>query len=303
MELKPLRHFVAVVDAGNLSRAAEALYMTQPAMTRSVKNLEALLGTTLLERLPRGVAPTEAGKSLYRSAVRILNQTERAVVEVAEITAGTRGHVDMGVAALFSRDIIDEVVVELARSTPSLSLTISEGYFEEQAIAVSEGRLDVALTNFPPTALPVGLVAEPLIDLRSWFVVGKSHPLAQRSEIPRKELFEARFAVVNQRHVTDFLDQYFATEGLPTLKGAVQSNSLNTLKALVSSGEFVSLMPEHFIRRDLAAGDIVRLEMEATPLLRRGGLIYRERPEPRAAVALLINAVRSAAKHFAEDQG
>ena len=300
MELKLLRHFVAVVDEENLSRAAKTLHITQPALTRSIKNLESLVQAELLDRLPRGVAPTEAGRALYRSAKRILNQTDRAVVEVAEIAAGTRGHVDIGVAALFARDIIDDVVVQLAKSTPSLSLTITEGFFEEQAPAVSEGRLDVALTNFPPTAMPTGLTSEPLLDLTSWFVVGCEHSLAGKDEISLQDLFHSRWAVVNQRHMTDLLDQFFASEGLPTLKGAVHSNSLNTLRALVLSNEFVSLLPEHFIRRDLVAGKIARLRVDGTPMQRKGGLIYRSSPEPRAAVARFIDAVRESAEAFAK---
>ncbi len=298
LELKPLRHFVAVVEARNLSRAAETLHITQPALTRSIKKLETLVEASLLEREPRGVTPTEAGHALYRSAIRLLNQAERAVAEVAEVASGSSGHVDIGVAALFARDIIDDVVVRMTKTTPSLSLTMAEGYFEELAPAVSEGKLDVALTNFPPAAIPSGLVAEPLIDVRTWFVVGTSHPLAGRDTVSLRELFECRWAVVDQQHVTDVLDQYFASEGLPGLKGAVHSNSLNTLRSLVASGAFVSLLPEHVIRRDMRRGDIVTLPMPGTPFERKSGLIYREAPDPRPAVARFIETVRESASHF-----
>ena len=73
MELRQLRHFVMVVDTGNLSRAAERVAISQPALTRSIKNLEESLGVELLERKPRGVVPTEAGVTLYHHSKMVLN--------------------------------------------------------------------------------------------------------------------------------------------------------------------------------------------------------------------------------------
>ena len=74
MEFKQLRHFVAVVDSGTLSGASEVLHITQPALTRSIKNLEANLEAQLLERGSRGIAPTEAGTRLYHEAKMILTK-------------------------------------------------------------------------------------------------------------------------------------------------------------------------------------------------------------------------------------
>ncbi|NDE02288.1 MAG: LysR family transcriptional regulator, partial [Gammaproteobacteria bacterium] len=84
MELRQLRHFVAVVDSANLSRAAERVAISQPALTRSIKNLEDLLGVELLERQPRGVVPTEAGLALYHHAQIVLNACQRLTREVRE---------------------------------------------------------------------------------------------------------------------------------------------------------------------------------------------------------------------------
>lgn len=89
MELRQLRHFVAVVDSANLSRAAERVAISQPALTRSIKNLEDLLGVELLERQPRGVAPTEAGLALYHHAQIVLNACQRLTREVRELERGT----------------------------------------------------------------------------------------------------------------------------------------------------------------------------------------------------------------------
>ena len=77
MEFKQLRHFVAVVECGTLSGAAEILNITQPALTRSIKNLEGDLEAQLLERQSRGVIPTEAGYRLYDQAKMILNEAAR----------------------------------------------------------------------------------------------------------------------------------------------------------------------------------------------------------------------------------
>ena len=76
MELRHLRHFAAVVEAGNLSKAAEKVFISQPALTRSIKNLEDIVGAELLERRPRGMVPTPAGIALYRYAQLMLNEAK-----------------------------------------------------------------------------------------------------------------------------------------------------------------------------------------------------------------------------------
>jgi len=158
MELRQLRHFVAVVDTGNLSRAAERVAISQPALTRSIKNLEDMLGVELLERKPRGVAATEAGLALYHHAQVVLNACQRLTREVRELERGVTGTVHLGVASMFATHVTGAVAEALVAAHPRLSLVVTEGFFEDLVRRMIDGRLDLVFTNFPQVSPPAELV-------------------------------------------------------------------------------------------------------------------------------------------------
>jgi DNA-binding transcriptional LysR family regulator len=299
MELRHLRHFVAVVQAGNLSRAAETAFISQPALTRSIKNLEELVGAVLLERLPRGIVPTPAGQTLYDYAVFILNEVRRARDEVAATDAGERGVVAIGSAAMFSTFMVDKAVAELALAFPEVALTVSVGFFEELVDQLVEGRLDVLFSNIPGGALPDELVVEQLYSTRTVLVVRGDHPFAKRTNIPRAELARARWVIVNQLHMRDYLTQFFAAEGLAMSKAVIQTNSLEMITGLLQRGDFVGLMPDHLVRQAIRKGQLKRLTAEA-PVTRRAGLIYRKDGPLRPAVAHFMGVIR---RHCAIESG
>lgn len=293
MEIKQLKHFVEVYETGNLSRASLNIHLSQPALTRSIRNLEFMLRTTLFDRKPRGMIPTQSGKALYKKAKLILAECNRAVEEMAAVEAGTHGHIDIGIGALFSATIIDQIVCELSDQFPSVSLTVEQGYFEELVSALLEGRLDVVFTTLPLSALPDGLEFEPLMEVRSSIIMSANHSLASKAEISGKDLSQARWATVNQQHALDSLEQLFLSSDVPMSAPVVRSNSLKLLTELVKSGDFVSILPEHLVSRELAEGSIQSIETPPMPIIRKAGLIYRKSKDLSQIVQRFIDAMRT----------
>jgi len=214
MELRQLRHFVAVVDSANLSRAAERVAISQPALTRSIKNLEDLLGVELLERQPRGVVPTEAGLALYHHAQIVLNACQRLTREVRELERGTSGTVYVGVGSLYATHITSRVAENLSQSQPRLALVINEAFFEELLRRLIDMRLDLIFCNFPLVAASPDLVQEALLTVRSCIVTGKGHPLAARREVTRADLAGCRWVIADQPHAQDSFEKLFFRRGL-----------------------------------------------------------------------------------------
>ena len=302
LEIKQLRQFMIVVDVGCVSKASEQLHITQPALTRNIKNLEESLHAILLDRKPRGVVPTEAGQALYRYAHLILNEAKRAARDVQAIASGKKGHVHIGVAALFSGTIIDRLVVALSDACPGVRLRITEGFFEELVTELGQGKLDVILANFPPDAIPADVQFEPLLTLRSNFVVGRNHPLACRAQITAADLCAAQWALVRRPHVADFLESFFASQGFPALSGSVESNSLTALKALVLTGRYVSLLAEAWVSDEMRSGDIVALPVPGAPVLRQAGLITRSAAEQRPVVMRAVELMREVCLQWQAEQ-
>jgi DNA-binding transcriptional LysR family regulator len=302
LEIKQLRQFMVVVDVGCVSKASQQLHITQPALTRNIKNLEESLNAILLDRKPRGVVPTEAGHALYRYAHLILNEAKRAARDVQAIASGKKGHVHIGIAALFSNTIIDRLVVALSDACPGVRLRITEGFFEELVAELGHGKLDVILANFPPDAVPADVHFEPLLTLRSNFVVGRTHPLACRAHITTADLCAAQWALVRRPHVADFLDSFFASQGFPALTGSVETNSLTALKSLVLTGRYVSLLAEAWVGPEMRSGDIVALPVPGAPVLRQAGLITRGAAEQRPVVMRAAELMRVVCAQWQAEQ-
>ncbi|NKB42700.1 MAG: LysR family transcriptional regulator [Alphaproteobacteria bacterium] len=293
MEFKQLRHFVAVVESGTLSGASQILHITQPALTRSIKNLEAQLQAELLTRGSRGVTPTEAGSQLYSQAKMILNETARAAGDVTATAKGQQGSLKVGVAAMFAGDPMAAVLIRLAKTVPDLTVDITEGFFEDLITDLNTAQVDALISNFPPGIADEGLTFEPLITVQSQFVVSAKHPLAGKSTIAMADLREHDLALVRQAHVSVLVADLFAAENLTLLKPAIETNSLTLLRSLVLSNGYISLLPEHLLQQDFKDGRIVRLAMDGTPFKRSSGLILKRSETQRPAVKHFVDATRT----------
>jgi len=295
MELRQLRHFVAVVDCANLSRAAERVAISQPALTRSIKNLEDLLGVELLERKPRGVAATEAGLALYHHAQIVLNACQRLTREVRELERGVTGTVYVGVGSMFATHITADVAQNLAQAHPRLAMVVTDGFFEELLRRMQDGRLDLIFSNFPQVSVSADFVLEPLISVRSVVMAGRSHPLARRRAVNRADLVPYRWVIADQPHAQDSFERYFSEEGLPAPRDIFRTNSLNLMMSLVRSGKFLSPLPQHLIASRSFEGEILALPLEAA-IERQAGLIYRAGVVSRPAVEHVLAEFRKVAR-------
>ncbi|MEM1261404.1 MAG: LysR family transcriptional regulator [Pseudomonadota bacterium] len=301
-EIKQLRHFVCVVDTGNITRAAEQQFITQPALTRSIRNMEERVGGLLLNRSSRSTTPTEAGKVLYRYAKLIINQAELAVQDVRAISNGEKGHVHVGIAALFAPSLITHLIPHLSEKFPGLNVRISEGFFEDLVSKLNDGEIDVIVSNFPPDAVPPDVTLKPLFSIRTEFVVGASHPLAGKSKVSTEDLRSANWAIVKQPHIVDFLTRYFAHDSLPPVTVAVEASSLATLKTLVMMGKYVAMLPRRWIVKEIEAGELFVLRRDEGALVREAGLILRKADTQRPAVENVIPVIEEACLSWQADR-
>ncbi|MFZ4689774.1 MAG: LysR family transcriptional regulator [Polymorphobacter sp.] len=294
MELRHLRHFAAVVDAGNLSKAAERVFISQPALTRSIKNLEDLVGAVLLERRPRGMVPTPAGDALYRYAKLMLNEAARAKAEVRAVQAGARGELAIGMAAMFADHIVDRAVAAVCGTGRNVALTVTQGFLEELVQALRDGRLDVIFSNLSNMILPDDVSVEPMLDINAYVYAGAAHPLVGRPIINKAMLLGERWAVVDQPHMRDFLDQYFSADGLAAPDFVVRTNSLNLIHSLIANGGFIGILPEHVIARRARGDTVQRIDAPGCPVVRKAGLITRKSMPARPVVDMFVAELRAA---------
>jgi DNA-binding transcriptional LysR family regulator len=292
MELRQLRHFVAVVDSGNLSFAARKVHLSQPALTRSIRSLEDSLGTPLFSRSARGTAPTAAGERFYQYARMILNDCQRATDEMRTLKSGVVGNVAIGLSAMFANYIGDVVVDRVAREFPGLNLSVTEGYFEDLLSELQSGRLDLLFTNIPFAISNDDLILEPLIDLDVAVIAAPSHPLARRKSIAASDLAAAEWITVNQPHSIDMHDRYFSAHGLQAPQIRMRVSSLPLVRSLLVRGTFVAFLPRHVVEQEVRSRTLLQLNVAMQPVKRRAGLLYVNRPFQSQSAARVMQLLR-----------
>lgn len=184
MELRQLRYFAAVFEERSISRAAERLLISQPALTRQIRLLERLVGTSLFDRVPTGVRPTASGAALHTHALAVLRMAD-ASGDVARSAGPVGEQVELGlppgVPVAWLRGALDRVRTHV----PEALLGLADVGSAEQLRLVRAGRLDIVLVHLVP---PDTLTNHLLFEQPFGVAVRPDHPLAARSSCPVRAL-------------------------------------------------------------------------------------------------------------------
>jgi DNA-binding transcriptional LysR family regulator len=302
IELRHLRYFTAVIEHGTIGRAAEQLDITQPALSRQVRDLEEEVGASLLTRAARGVAPTLAGESLCNDALRILTAVEQVIPEAHRALRGATGSVVAGVASSPTAwDVITRAVTAYETTHPETLVTVEDAPTPSQALALREARLDIAIgLQFPSTVEPdQTLVRVPLVpDLLDAALLSADHPLAQRDAISLGELEMLPFLFMKRDFIPGFYDQVMSTMARASYQPCIDGtyDALPTVWALAAQGIGWGLGSSS--QRDHLPSGVVAVRLLDFQVPWGCELTYR-RGENRPDVLALVAGVRQAAEGIA----
>jgi len=186
-DLRHLRHVTVLEDAGNFSRAAEVIGITQPALSRSVAALESDLGFSLFERAPSRVLPTVMGADFLREARRLLVQASQLEADARALAAGEGGTLSFGMGPLLASLLLPDLLVLLAERFPRLRVTPFMGSAKEMMVALSERRIEMCLLA-QGLFLGGGIVTQPAGQISAALLVRAGHPLAGCRGLMLKDL-------------------------------------------------------------------------------------------------------------------
>lgn len=202
MELTPLRSFVAVAREGHLTRAAQRLGLTQPAVSGQLARLEEELGTALFHRTPKGMELTAAGHTFLEHVERALVDLDDGVSAVAALQGVQRGSLAIGGGATATTYLLPPLLSAFHERYPGIQLYVREAGSRAVIEAVQAGELDLGVITVPEEPLPARLVVRPWVDDELVLIVPPGHPLEGRDRFRWSELaaqplvlFEAGSAV------------------------------------------------------------------------------------------------------------
>ncbi|MEQ9811915.1 MAG: LysR substrate-binding domain-containing protein [Azospirillaceae bacterium] len=203
LESRPLRAFVAVAEELSFVNAARRLHIAQPALTRTIKEIEAEIGVRLLERTTRVVRLTEAGEAFLGHARRTLSQLEQTVQITRDIGHGLTSHIEIGYMDFAIYGPMPEILARFRQSYPKVKLSLHRRRSDEQSAEVASHRLDLGFTvhhRFANTVEVQTMTREPLVVL-----LPSDHRLAGRDAISVADLADEDFVMGSRRGWQIFL--------------------------------------------------------------------------------------------------
>ena len=243
MKLAKLEDFMAVVEGGSIGAAARKLGVSQPALTKSVKTLEAQLELPLLVRTARGVLPTRYGKALYARARAAHTELQRAEEELRELAGERTGSVAFGFGPVAAALIVPEAVSSFRKQFPNAAVRLMEGFVHNLVPLVREETLDFAIgPGLEEFRQEAGLRFKPLFHYERVIAARRGHP--HRDARSLHDLEGAHWLSFEPQGM---LENMFARLGLPAPKPVVQSDSANASLGLIATTDILGVFPEPMV--------------------------------------------------------
>ncbi|TPG38358.1 LysR family transcriptional regulator [Roseomonas nepalensis] len=293
MKLHHLQEVVAIAEGGSIRAAARALNLAQPALTRSLADLERELGTPLFERHARGVAATAAGAAFVARATAILQDLRRAREAVAQLGGATGGTVAAGLSTAAHIGLLPPALRPFRARYPDTQLQIIEGLYPTLESSFREGVLDFYLGPDPGSPLLPGLSREVLAPGNRVVLCRRGHPLAGARSLA--DLAGADWIATSvTADAADELGRLFAAHGLPAPRLAVRSRSALTVMTCLAHSDLLAMVPRGWtgfaLTREALIPVEVAEELAAPPIV----LIRRPDLPLTPAAACLLDLMRRA---------
>jgi len=299
-----LRHLVLVAtiaEQGSVVRAAERLRVTQPVVTRGLRELEAILGVELFDRGPRGVTPTTYGSAFLTHAQAVLTQVRQAGQHITELREGRAGTVTVGTHLAGSTVLLPRAIARLKRARRGLRVIVREATPDVLLADLLVGRIDLTVGRLAPRDDGDRTARIPLYQEPVRLVTRAGHPALSSPDRALPQLMDYPWVLpVDQTALRGELEEVFFAQGLPLPADLVECTSMPTLRSLLLDSDAIAAVPM------LIAEEDDRLALLDTPLRsisRLVGVTVARNRAPSPGAELLLEQLRSAAGEIRERLG
>ena len=283
MLIAQLEAFLAVAERRGVSRAAKALYLTQPALSARLRNLERELGTELFVRTPTGVRLTQAGHAFRPIAQRILQTLADGRRVVSELADGEAGRLVLGAAPAASAYLLPGLVKRFRATHPDVRVVVRTGHSEEVLELVRREQVQLGLVR--DLGHP-DVVATPVFEDDIVLVVPPGHAFASEGRIRVADLETARLILFDRTSSYFELTSPVFREAGFVPKGLLEIDNVEAAKKMVEHGLGPALLPRSAVTDELESGRLVEVPIADAPSVRRTiTAIRRRRPVAPSVLA------------------
>ncbi|MFO1149774.1 MAG: LysR substrate-binding domain-containing protein [Alsobacter sp.] len=268
IDLRRLRYFVAVCEHGGISRAAHALGMAQPALSRQIQLLEKEIGMPLFMRSGRGAEPSAQGRHLLGAAREQLRRLDDAVRDVRERFTAPASHVRLGVCPTIAPLFVDEVCAGVREAQPTLSLSVVKAYSGDIQNLLEQNQLDLALTY--STGAIAGFSSLDLLTERLVLVIGRGRAPGHRARHTLHDIASMPLILPTRVHALRRIIDEIAAERGVALHAAIELDSLEAVRSVLEepASLYCTILPVNSVGLGVAGEALATSEID-DPGLRR----------------------------------
>jgi DNA-binding transcriptional LysR family regulator len=281
--LRQLRIFEAVARLGSISRAAAELHLTQPAVSMQMKQLESLLGLTLVEQVGKRLTLTQAGTELREHARDIALRVVDLSAAMDQLRGLERGQLRLAVVST-ANYFLPEVIAEFSRHHPGVRISLQVANRESVLAALAANTADLAITGRPPDSADI--VSQRFMDNPLGVIAPPGHPLVGQGAVPMARLARETLVLREPGSGTRAaLERHFAAHGLQIRPGC-ELGTNEALKQAVRAGLGLGMVSMQTLELELATGCLVLLPVEGFPIVRQWYVVQRARKRLSAAAQI-----------------
>ncbi len=275
VNLELYRVFYTVAKCGSLTRAAEELYISQPAVSQSVKQLENQLGVSLFNRTHRGMElSAQGGKLIFDEVERALALFNQAETRLAEVQTSATGLIRIGASDTIFEYFLSDKIVDFHERFPAVKIELMADFTPDTIEKLKANRCDVAFVNLPISEDPELDLYGNCMRLNDVFIVGEKYQeLTNEGTMSLAKLVKYPLIVMNKNTVArGALDNFFTSHGVE-LQPSIEVGSWDLMKRLVARGMGVGVIPREYAQQALQAKELFEISTDPALPTRSVGML------------------------------
>lgn len=296
LDSRQLRTFVTLARTGSFTQTAKEVFLTQSAVSHSVRALEEDVGCRLLNRVGKKISLTLAGEQLLQEAEKILNDMTATRVALKKLGKWGETRLRVGASISTCQHLLPRVLREFKQAHPNCRVSLEPGDSPALMEAVREQRIDLGITLASQNE-PL-LEFQPLFTDELVFIVDPQHPWAKARSVERSEIPQQNYILYSRNsHTFRAVEAYFRFENM-VLNTVMELGSVETIKELVKIGVGISVLATWIAEKELREGSLAALPLGRRKLRRSWGIVHWQRRSLSLPEADFVQLCRKATASF-----
>jgi LysR family pca operon transcriptional activator len=297
VHLRQINYFLEVARNGSIKRTAEALNVSQPGVTKTIKELEAALGAELFIRVPTGVTLTPFGEALLRHAAPAIAELNAGFSEIESLKNSADGGIRVGGLQLAMSRLLPIAVARLKRHRPHLNVSVIPGTYEQLLPALRVGEIDLIFGRRGDASEMSGLVFEVFFQDRLVIAALPGHPLTLRNSVELEDLVDVPWIVpLPKTAVRDCLNRILLKHKVPFPRNCFETTFGSSTWSYMKEAGAIAALPSNTIYDEIESGDVTILKTEKSWTISDVGIVRRPDALVSQSARLLIKELRQASK-------